>query len=69
MSIFYHTDWLTISAAIHTHNIPAEHIEDAILSERIECRRVCGARVVRRSEVAALALTLRAGLCEGCADD
>ena len=62
-------DWFQVSVAAHLHGIPIEHIEQAIIDGHLQVRLAAGARVVLQHEVAALALTLRAGLCEGCADD
>ncbi len=69
MSAFVQADWLTIPAAISQYGIPAELIEQGILLGRLEARRACGARVVRKSELAALALLLRTGQSEGGDDE
>jgi hypothetical protein len=69
MSTFDQADWLTLSAAVKEYGVPAEFIEQGILYGRLESRRACGARVVRKSEVSALALFLRSGKCEVCGDE
>ena len=61
-------DWLTPSACAAEYGIPIDIIGLHIQTGKIATGAVCGQLVVRRAEVAALALELRAGLCEGCDD-
>lgn len=61
-------EWLTIERAIIETQLPLELLESAIQAGELPARRVCGARVVRRSEAHALALRIKyqARECEAC---
>jgi hypothetical protein len=66
---FDQNDWLTVAAASYEYQLPADFIEEGILSGQLDVRRVCGARVVRHSELAALAQQVReerGGACHEC---
>ena len=67
MTAFDAADWWTLGAAIKESGLPAPMLEGAVLAGRLEVLAVCGELLLRKAEVKALALSLRAEReCAGC---
>ena len=69
MSAFDQTDWLTVSVASIEYGIPPDLLEQKIIAGELEVRRVCGARVVRHSELCNLAKQIRMEMMRACCDE